>query len=143
MMEDSAKFFDIHEFVAAKGLEKQNFESESSIQDCLILREKFGTSKIERCWISKEFRCTGCGRQLSIVDLFNSETMTHSPEFIRKALDSSSEDFEVIYGDPKRPVKVTCDCGKSDDYEVPEFAIKTGNIRILAYLRGCRACYQN
>ena len=139
MTEDSSNVFDIHAFVTAHGVEEeQNFKSESSIQDCLILREKFNSKLIERCWISDKFLCTSCGRQLSIVDLFNSESMVHGSEFMNKWLDLDSGDFTIVNG-PKRTVKITCDCGKSDEYSIPESAIKTPLGKVLAYTRsgGC------
>lgn len=139
-MKTSTTLFDIEDFILDKQIQGQNLKSESSIQDCLILRKRY-EANIERCWISNKFKCKCCGRQLSIIDLFSSEDMNHSPEFIKNALNSDSEDFKVINGNPKREVKITCDCGNSDYYKIPEFAIKASTGTVFAYLRECRFCY--
>ena len=141
MQNDTGKTFDISSFVTANGVPgDQNFKYECSIHDCRIMREKYGQDLFMRCWVSSEFLCTHCGRQLSIVDLFNSQTMTHSRDFIRSALADDRKKFEVIYGNPKRAVEVSCDCGHSDYYQVPEFAIMTSNRHVMAYTRSCQSC---
>jgi hypothetical protein len=106
-----------------KGIgDDQNFESESSAQDCQALRKKFNTDVLERAWISSAFKCTDCGRQLSIVDLFNSEGMAHPPEMIKSIWESSNAPPSMR--GTGRTTRLTCDCGHTGTYELPEFAVK-------------------
>ena len=135
----------IRDILPAKGIEDgHNFESESSIQDCQALREKFNTEVLERAWISSDFKCKGCGRQLSIVDLFNSEAMAHPPEMIKNIWESPNPPASMR--GTGRTTRLTCDCGHEDTYELPGFLVKLkdrpevdGPI-LFAYTRS-GACY--
>ena len=129
-----------YQILATKGVgDNHNFESESSIQDCQALREKFDTDVLERAWISSDFKCAGCGRQLSIVDLFNSEGMAHPPEMIKNIWESTNPPSSMR--GTGRKTKLTCDCGHTDTYELPGFLVKLKdrpNINgpiIFAYMR--------
>lgn len=127
--------FSLKQGLAAKGIgDDHNFESESSVQDCQALRAKFNTDVLERAWISSDFKCNNCGRQLSIVDLFNSEAMAHPPERIKEIWESPNPPASMR--GTGRTTQLTCDCDHTDAYELPDFAVKLkGNIVPFAYLR--------
>lgn len=137
----------IQEILTAKGIvDEHNFESESSIQDCQSLRAKFNTDVLERAWISSEFKCKACGRQFSIVDLFNSEVMKHSPEMIKSIWESPNPPT-LMHGNDLT-TQLTCDCGHTDSYDLPGFVVKLKDRAdaiqpmIHIYLRKGK-CYHN